>query len=141
MKFKTLFATPIAIVMVRSLSAIPPTLHVTPSGSLKEGVVFRLSDGISGGEIPFNVISVTVCKKLSDTQCLQISKEDGEQSVQAIRYGAKYNGLKHTQRPERLEAGRRYDVDIIAKHPSTLIFGFGHFKIDPTGKVIETSAW
>ena len=96
-------------------------------------VSFRLSGGISGGEIPFNVTSVTVCKKLSDTDCVQIWKADGEQALQVIRYGAKHKGLKDTSRPERLERGRRYNVDVIAKHPSTLLFGSGHFKVDVAG--------
>jgi len=129
-----------AVVAVAStLTSCPPSVHVTPSGSLQSGVVFRLSDGINGVEIPFDVISVTVCKKLSDPECIWIWDTHGQQRLQMIRYGAKYKGLSDKVRPEGLERGHRYDVDVVAKHPSTFLYGFGHFEIDEGGTVIDAS--
>jgi hypothetical protein len=119
------------------LSSCPPSVHVTPAGSLQTGVEFRLSDGISGGTPPFQVVLVTVLRKETDTTSLVIWELQGDAVLYSIRYGAKYKGLKEARRPERLRPGYLYDVDVSARGASGFS-GFGHFKIDEAGNVIDT---
>jgi hypothetical protein len=123
-----------SIVLLASCSGLQAGILVVPVGSLQHGVVFYLDDVISGHPAEFTVTAVTVREKQSDGSTLDIWSAEGAQPLRYITYGAKYPGLKESQRPLRLKRGKTYEVFVYTSKgaKSFDLFAFG---VDENGNV------
>src|SRR5260370_26607692 len=123
-----------SIVLPASCSGLQAGILVVRVGSLKHGVVFYLDDVISGHPAEFTVTAVTVREKQSDGSTLDMWSAEGAQPLRYITYGAKYPGLKESQRPLRLKREKRYEVFVYTSKgaKSFALFAFG---VDENGNV------
>jgi len=123
-----------SIVLLASCSGLQAGILVVPVGSLQHGVVFYFDDVISGHPAEFTVTAVTVREKQSDGSTLDMWSAEGAQPLPYITYGAKYPGLKESQRPLRLKRGKRYEVFVYTSKgaKSFDLFAFG---VDENGNV------
>jgi len=123
-----------SIVLLASCSGLQAGILVVPVGSLQHGVVFYLDDVISGHPAEFTVTAVTVREKQSDGSTLDMWSAEGAQPLRYITYGAKYPGLKESQRPLRLKREKRYEIFVYTSKgaKSFDLFAFG---VDENGNV------
>jgi hypothetical protein len=123
-----------SIVLLASCSGLQPGILVLPVGSLQHGVVFYLDEVISGHPAEFTVTAVTVREKQSDGSTLDMWSAEGAQPLRYITYGAKYPGLKESQRPLRLKRGKRYEVFVYTRKGAKS-FDLFAFRVDENGNV------
>ena len=123
-----------SIVLPASCSGLQAGILVVPVGSLQHGVVFYLDDVISGHPAEFTATAVTVREKQSDGSTLDMWSAEGAQPLRYITYGAKYPGLKESQRPLRLKREKRYEIFVYTSKgaKSFDLFAFG---VDENGNV------
>ncbi len=123
-----------SIVLLASCSGLQAGILVVPVGSLQHGVVFYLDDVISGHPAEFTVTAVTVREKQSGGSTLDMWSAEGAQPLRYITYGAKYPGLKESQRPLRLKREKRYEIFVYTSKgaKSFDLFAFG---VDENGNV------
>jgi hypothetical protein len=117
--------------LLASCSGLQAGILVVPVGSLQHGVVLYLDDVISGHPSEFTVTAVTVREKQSEGSTLDMWSAEGAQPLRYITYGAKYPGLKESQRPLRLKRGKRYEVFVYTSKS----FDLFAFRVDENGNV------
>lgn len=122
-----------SMVLLASCSVFQPVIDVVPVGSLQHGVVFYLGD-IFRPRPEFTVTGVTVLEDQSDGSRRAVWIVEGAQPLGYITYGAKYPGLKESQRPLRLKRGVRYEVFVYTSTGSKSLDLFA-FRIDENGNV------
>jgi len=120
-----------SIVLLASCSGLQAGVLVVPVGSLQHGVAFYLDNVISGHPSEFTVTTVTVREKQSDGSTRDMWSAEGAQPLRYITYGAKYPGLKESERPLRLKRGRRYEVFVYTSKS----FDLFAFRVDENGNV------
>ena len=120
-----------SIVLLASCSGLQAGVLVVPVGSLQHGVAFYLDNVISGHPSEFTVTTVTVREKQSDGSTRDMWSAEGAQPLRYITYGAKYPGLKESERPLRLKRGRRYEVFVYTSKS----FDLFAFRFDENGNV------
>ena len=120
-----------SIVLLASCSGLQTGVLVVPVGSLQHGVAFYLDNVISGHPSEFTVTTVTVREKQSDGSTRDMWSAEGAQPLRYITYGAKYPGLKESERPLRLKRGRRYEVFVYTSKS----FDLFAFRVDENGNV------
>jgi hypothetical protein len=123
-----------SIVLLASCSGLQAGILVVPVGSLQQGVVFYLDEVISGHPAEFTVTAVTVREKQSDGSTQDMWSAEGAQPLRYITYGAKYPGLKESQRPLRLKRGKRYEVFVYTRKGAKS-FDLFAFRVDENGNV------
>jgi len=122
-----------SMVLLASCSVFEPVIDVVPVGSLQQGVVFYLGD-IFRSRPQFTVTGVTVLEDQSDGSRRAVWIVEGAQPLRYITYGAKYPGLKESQRPLRLKRGVRYEVFVYTSTGGKSLDLFA-FQIDENGNV------
>jgi hypothetical protein len=122
-----------SMVLLASCSVFQPVIDVVPVGSLQHGVVFYLGD-VFRSHPEFTVTGVTVLEDQSDGSRRAVWIVEGAQPLRYITYGAKYPGLKESQRPLRLKRGLRYEVFVYTSTGGKSLDLFA-FRIDENGNV------
>src|SRR6201987_2053880 len=126
-----------SVVLFASCSVFQPVIDVVPVGGLQQGVVFYLGDALRQRQ-EFTVTAVTVLEEQSDgsTRAIWILEggQEAGQHLRYITYGAKYPGLKESQRPLRLRRGKRYDVFVYTRTGAKRVDTFA-FRVDENGNV------
>lgn len=128
-----------SMVLLASCSGLQPRLLVVPGGSLQDGVVFHLNGVITGHPAPFTVTAVTVREKKSDGSSRDVWSAEGAQTLSYITYGARYPGLRESQRPLRLTRGKRYEV-FVYTGSGAKSFDLFAFRVDENGN-IKQAPW
>ena len=122
-----------SMVLLASCSVFQPVIDIVPVGSLQNGVVFYLGD-IFRSRPQFTVTGVTVLEDQSDGSRRAVWIVEGAQPLRYITYGAKYPGLKESQRPLRLKRGLRYEVFVYTSTGGKSLDLFA-FRVDEDGNV------
>jgi len=126
-------ALAVSMVLFASCSIFEPVIDVVPIGSLQQGVVFYLGD-IFRSHPEFTVTGVTVVEDQSDGSRRAVWIVEGAQPLRYITYGAKYPGLKESQRPLRLKRGLRYEVFVYTSTGGKSLDLLA-FRVDENGNV------
>jgi hypothetical protein len=121
------------MVLLASCSVFEPVIDVVPVGSLQQGVVFYLGD-IFRPRPEFTVTGVTVVEDQLDGSRRAVWIVEGAEPLRYITYGAKYPGLKESQRPLRLKRGVRYEVFVYTSTGGKGLDLFA-FRVDEDGNV------
>jgi len=121
------------MVLLASCSVFQPVIDVAPVGSLQHGVVFYLGD-VFRLSPEFTVTGVTVLEDQSDGSRRAVWIVEGAQPLRYIIYGAKYPGLRESQRPLRLKRGMRYEVFVYTSTGAKSLDVFA-FRVDENGNV------
>ena len=121
------------MVLLASCSVFEPVIDVVPVGSLQQGVVFYLGD-IFRPRPEFIVTGVTVVEDQLDGSRRAVWIVEGAEPLRYITYGAKYPGLKESQRPLRLKRGLRYEVFVYTSTGGKGLDLFA-FRVDEDGNV------
>jgi hypothetical protein len=122
------------MVLLASCYLLQAGILVVPVGSLQHGVVFYLDNVFSGHPGEFTVTAVTVREKQSDGSTLDKWSAEGAQPLRYITYGAKYPGLKESQRPLPLKRGKRYEVFVYTSNRGKS-FDLFAFRVEENGSV------
>jgi len=124
-----------SLVLLASCSVFQPVVDVVPVGSLQHGVVFYLGDKFRQHQ-EFTVTAVTVSEDRSDGSTRAMWIAEGAQPLRYITYGARYPGLKDSQRPLRLRSGKRYNVFVYTSTGAKRLDAFA-FRVDENGNVTQ----
>src|SRR5215472_1691629 len=124
-----------SLVLLASCSIFQPVVDVVPAGSLQRGVVFYLGDKFRQHQ-EFTVTAVTVSEDRSDGSTRAMWIAEGAQPLRYITYGARYPGLKDSQRPLRLRRGKRYKVFVYTSTGAKRLDAFA-FRVDENGNVTQ----
>jgi hypothetical protein len=109
-------------------------------GSLRDGVSFHFylpEDKLRPAKL--NVVNFVVQERKGDDEWAVVWRLEGKQSLEAVTYAARYEGLREVSAAIPLSQGARYRV-LVSEEPS---FGAprsseGHFYIDESGAAVQT---
>lgn len=136
---KALKASLIVIFMLL-LTSCSFDFHTVVSGNLEKGVSFDFfGSSVDSEPSTFNILSFVVQELEGDINWVTIWGVSGEQKLNRISYGQKYNGLTERVASKPLRLGKKYRVVVsVSKWPK---FGVGYsgleFYINEQGLIVS----
>ena len=110
---------------------------VTVEGKYGDAVYFRFHDPVDGKITKYNVIELIIQEKKEGNQWDVIWALSGEQSIDEVQYGKKYEGFNEITQPRVLSLKGEYRVhvkDMPRFEPPG--YGYARFTFNESGEIV-----